>query len=106
MVEHEPLDGEYYDSVLPFKILVQIPTTQALTMTFKNGRLRSPIADWLEEHIGLAFTPGRTNLEEANCYRWASYPSPKTGRTPFIYRFKNPQDAILFKLTWGGHDLA
>ena len=65
-----------------------------------GGPYRPEVLDWLKENIGLVADNLRDLMIDLR-FSYCSYPT-LSDIISYVYYFRNKDDAILFKLTWGG----
>lgn len=63
--------------------------------------LREDVEEWLKAHCGIGFSEQGRLYPDHDWGWWFEISNDDTTMIPLI-QFKNPDHAVLFKLTWGG----
>lgn len=71
-----------------------------LSIMMKNGMIPDDMREWLHEHHGLQ----RDDCPEEGCSGWFANTDDFrfNGQSRVKFHFGSVQEAVLFKLTWGG----
>jgi len=84
-------------------IVIQIPYESKIFINTKSKKRICPeVIEWLNNHIGKKIMKVDWDItSKMNCWRHSNHYF-RDGKIYMNFCFKSKEDAMLFKLTWGG----